>query len=166
MLRAGLVKNCRRCKSSVRLNCVYRKKIRQKTFSDNKKKGEKAQCTSDFSRFKLVLFLIFNKRGEKMQRTLHETKCSECNQVTLVPFKPTPGKPVYCKTCFAKRLTKQPTRTNMSHAFEPKQAWARRRQSQTVISQTRTLEAWRKQFSSSSTVQVAILCEETSLVFI
>ena len=42
MLRAGLVKNCRRCKSSVRLNCVYRKKVKGKSFTDNKKKGEKA----------------------------------------------------------------------------------------------------------------------------
>jgi hypothetical protein len=42
MLRAGLVKNCRRCKSSVRLNCTLKKKVKQKTFTDNKKKGEKA----------------------------------------------------------------------------------------------------------------------------
>jgi len=42
MLRAGLVKNCRRCKSSVRLNCVSRKKASKKTYTDNKKKGEKS----------------------------------------------------------------------------------------------------------------------------
>jgi hypothetical protein len=42
MLRAGLVKNCRRCKSSVRLNCVLRKKAGKKIYTDNKKKGEKA----------------------------------------------------------------------------------------------------------------------------
>ena len=42
MLRAGLVKNCRRCKSSVRLNCTLKKKGRTKIFTDNKKKGEKA----------------------------------------------------------------------------------------------------------------------------
>ena len=37
MLRAGLVKNCRRCKSSVRLNCVLRKKTGKKDYTDNKK---------------------------------------------------------------------------------------------------------------------------------
>ena len=42
MLRAGLVKNCRRCKSSVGLTCVYRKKASKKNYTDNKKKGEKA----------------------------------------------------------------------------------------------------------------------------
>ena len=126
MLRAGLVKNCRRCKSSVRLNCVYRKKIRQKTFSDNKKKGEKA-AQFPFRKERM-------NRGEKMsQRTLHEAKCTTCNQTAMVPFKPTPGKPVYCKTCFAKRSTLQPVGTSTNHNFEPKQAWARRRQSPTFI---------------------------------
>ncbi|MGD0407006.1 MAG: CxxC-x17-CxxC domain-containing protein [Candidatus Bathyarchaeia archaeon] len=61
------------------------------------------------------------------QRNVYEAKCTICNQIAIVPFKPTPGKPVYCKTCFAKRLTNQPIRTNTSNNFEPKQAWARRR---------------------------------------
>jgi hypothetical protein len=39
MLRAGLVKNCRRCKSSIRLNCTMRKKTTKKFFMDNKKKA-------------------------------------------------------------------------------------------------------------------------------
>ncbi len=39
-LRAGLVKNCRRCKSSVRITCTQRKKTGKKLFTDNKKKGE------------------------------------------------------------------------------------------------------------------------------
>jgi hypothetical protein len=39
ILRAGLVKNCRRCKSSVRTNCTFRKKATKKIFSDVKKKG-------------------------------------------------------------------------------------------------------------------------------
>jgi hypothetical protein len=40
ILIAGLVKNCRRCKSSVRVNCALRKKAGKKTYTDNKKKGE------------------------------------------------------------------------------------------------------------------------------
>ena len=39
-LRAGLVKNCRRCKSSIRLNCPIKKKVKKKTYTDTKKKGE------------------------------------------------------------------------------------------------------------------------------
>jgi len=38
--RAGLVKNCRRCKSSVRTTCTFRKKPVKKFYTDNKKKGE------------------------------------------------------------------------------------------------------------------------------
>ena len=40
MYRAGLVKNCRRCKSSIRTNCTLRKKTTKKVLTDNKKKGE------------------------------------------------------------------------------------------------------------------------------
>jgi hypothetical protein len=39
-LRAGLVKNCRKCKSSIRVNCALRKKSGKKTYADNKKRGE------------------------------------------------------------------------------------------------------------------------------
>jgi len=39
-LRAGLVKNCRRCKSSVRTTCTLRKKSKKKFYVDLKKKGE------------------------------------------------------------------------------------------------------------------------------
>jgi len=36
------------------------------------------------------------------ERTMHKTTCSECKQECEVPFKPTEGKPVYCKECYAK----------------------------------------------------------------
>ncbi|HLD42565.1 MAG TPA: CxxC-x17-CxxC domain-containing protein [Candidatus Nanoarchaeia archaeon] len=34
---------------------------------------------------------------------MHKATCSECGNECEVPFKPTQGKPVYCRTCFAKR---------------------------------------------------------------
>ncbi len=34
------------------------------------------------------------------QRELFDTVCSECGCETKVPFKPTEGKPVYCRECF------------------------------------------------------------------
>ena len=34
---------------------------------------------------------------------MHKATCSECNQECEVPFKPTEGKPVYCRDCFAKK---------------------------------------------------------------
>ena len=36
-------------------------------------------------------------------RPLFSAVCSECGKDTQVPFKPTAGKPVYCRDCFQKR---------------------------------------------------------------
>jgi CxxC-x17-CxxC domain-containing protein len=33
-------------------------------------------------------------------REMHKTTCSDCKQECEVPFKPTEGKPVYCRNCF------------------------------------------------------------------
>ncbi|HEV8359627.1 MAG TPA: CxxC-x17-CxxC domain-containing protein [Candidatus Thermoplasmatota archaeon] len=36
-------------------------------------------------------------------REMHDAVCGDCGQKTQVPFKPTEGRPVYCRDCFAKR---------------------------------------------------------------
>jgi len=36
-------------------------------------------------------------------REMHKTTCSECGKECEVPFKPTEGKPVYCKECYSKK---------------------------------------------------------------
>lgn len=36
-------------------------------------------------------------------REMHKAKCSECGRDCEVPFKPTEGKPVYCKECYMKK---------------------------------------------------------------
>ena len=33
----------------------------------------------------------------------HETACSQCDAITTVPFRPTPGRAVYCRPCLQKR---------------------------------------------------------------
>ena len=35
-------------------------------------------------------------------RVMHKAVCSECKKECEVPFKPTEGKPVYCRDCFSK----------------------------------------------------------------
>ena len=35
-------------------------------------------------------------------REMHDAVCADCKQACQVPFKPTEGKPVYCRDCFAK----------------------------------------------------------------
>ena len=36
-------------------------------------------------------------------REMHKAKCDECKKDCEVPFKPTEGKPVFCRECYAKR---------------------------------------------------------------
>ena len=36
-------------------------------------------------------------------REMHKATCSECGNECEVPFKPTEGKPVYCRDCYSKR---------------------------------------------------------------
>ena len=36
-------------------------------------------------------------------REMHKATCSECGNECEVPFKPSEGKPVYCKECYMKR---------------------------------------------------------------
>ena len=36
-------------------------------------------------------------------REMHKAVCSECKKECEVPFKPTEGKPVFCRECYAKR---------------------------------------------------------------
>lgn len=45
----------------------------------------------------------FRRRFNDGPREMHPAKCSECGKDCEVPFKPTEGKPVYCKECFTKR---------------------------------------------------------------
>ena len=42
-------------------------------------------------------------RNDFGPREMHKAVCSECKQECEVPFKPTEGKPVYCRDCFRKK---------------------------------------------------------------
>jgi CxxC-x17-CxxC domain-containing protein len=62
-----------------------------------------------------------------MQKTMFEIKCSDCGKQAMVPFKPTAGKPAYCRPCFSKHTFVQSGNIAKTNNFNPKQAWARRR---------------------------------------
>jgi len=40
-------------------------------------------------------------------REMHKTTCADCGNECEVPFKPTEGRPVYCRDCFAKHKPKR-----------------------------------------------------------
>jgi CxxC-x17-CxxC domain-containing protein len=42
------------------------------------------------------------------QRVETKTVCSQCGKETTVPFRPTQGRPVYCRECFQQRRTVGP----------------------------------------------------------
>ena len=69
------------------------------------------------------------------QKKMFEVKCTSCKQATTVPFEPTKGKPVYCKTCFAKRRTNRPVRSSEPIRLDINNAWAIRRDKHTRIKQ-------------------------------
>lgn len=45
----------------------------------------------------------FNKDRSFGPREMHKAVCTECGKECEVPFKPTEGKPVFCRDCFAKK---------------------------------------------------------------
>ena len=54
---------------------------------------------------KMVVYFDKRKPGsEPRERPREVTKvtCSDCGKVCEVPFKPTAGRPVYCRDCFSK----------------------------------------------------------------
>jgi CxxC-x17-CxxC domain-containing protein len=58
------------------------------------------------------------------QKRMFDVKCTDCGKSATVPFEPTKGKPVYCRTCFAKHRSNQPERSSVSTRFNMKNAWA------------------------------------------
>src|SRR5580658_6671483 len=59
------------------------------------------------------------KRARGSQRVRPETRttCSECGTETTVPFKPTQGRPVLCRSCFQKQVA-NPTREQETTAAQ------------------------------------------------
>lgn len=43
-----------------------------------------------------------NRRDDRDRPVMHQATCDECGNECEVPFKPSGGKPVYCKNCFNK----------------------------------------------------------------
>jgi CxxC-x17-CxxC domain-containing protein len=41
--------------------------------------------------------------GDFGPREMHKAVCAECGQECEVPFKPTEGRPVFCKECYKKK---------------------------------------------------------------
>ena len=43
-----------------------------------------------------------NKQVDRFNREMHKAKCADCGKDCEVPFKPSGGRPVYCRDCYRK----------------------------------------------------------------
>lgn len=49
----------------------------------------------------------FDRNRRSGDRTMHEAVCDSCGNKCEVPFRPTGGKPIYCKECFGKKSSQR-----------------------------------------------------------
>jgi len=46
---------------------------------------------------------MYNKDPFSGPREMHKATCYNCGEETEVPFTPSEGRPIYCKTCYQAR---------------------------------------------------------------
>ena len=51
----------------------------------------------------------------KEHRPMHKVICADCKKECEVPFKPSVGRPVYCKECFSKRKSGRSFKANIDN---------------------------------------------------
>jgi CxxC-x17-CxxC domain-containing protein len=63
------------------------------------------------------------RRFDDGPREMHKATCTECKKECEVPFKPTEGKPVFCKECYFKKKNAEDGGSGFRPRFErPAQA--------------------------------------------
>ena len=62
-------------------------------------------------------------------RTRHHATCHQCGKSTMVPFRPTQGKPVYCQSCFKTHRQGLPTTPNATISNTPPKSRSGKQQS-------------------------------------
>jgi CxxC-x17-CxxC domain-containing protein len=75
-------------------------------FHDKQFKNEPKRCKSCKSKRVAVLGAVpAGGNGHAYAKVETRTTCSQCGKDTTVPFKPTQGRPVFCRECFQQRRT-------------------------------------------------------------
>jgi CxxC-x17-CxxC domain-containing protein len=76
-------------------------------FHDKQFKNEPKRCKACKSKRVAVLGATPPPTGQNYHYTKVETRatCSQCGKETTVPFRPTQGRPVFCRECFQSRRT-------------------------------------------------------------
>jgi CxxC-x17-CxxC domain-containing protein len=70
-------------------------------FHDKQFKNEPKRCKA--CKAKRIAVLGATVPGQTPPKTETRTTCSQCGKETTVPFKPTQGRPVFCRECFQQK---------------------------------------------------------------
>jgi CxxC-x17-CxxC domain-containing protein len=75
-------------------------------FSDKQFKNEPKRCKECKSK-RVAVLAAPQAAGNSRGYTRVETRatCSQCGKDTTVPFRPTQGRPIFCRECFTQRKT-------------------------------------------------------------
>ena len=72
-------------------------------FHDKQFKNEPKRCKACKTKRVSVLGAIPHTPGQNFAKVETRTVCSQCGKETTVPFRPTQGRPVFCRECFQQR---------------------------------------------------------------
>jgi CxxC-x17-CxxC domain-containing protein len=72
-------------------------------FHDKQFKNEPKRCKACKTKRVSVLGATQSERGSGFPKVETRTVCSQCGKETTVPFRPTQGRPVFCRECFQQR---------------------------------------------------------------
>ncbi len=76
-------------------------------FFDKQFKNQPKRCKTCKSKRVAVLSAPPTSRGDRHRHARVETRavCSQCGKETTVPFRPTQGRPIFCRECFTQKKT-------------------------------------------------------------
>jgi len=74
-------------------------------FHDKQFKNEPKRCKGCKTKRASVVGTMPTTGNSSYQKVETRTICSQCGKETTVPFKPTQGRPVFCRECFQQRRT-------------------------------------------------------------
>jgi CxxC-x17-CxxC domain-containing protein len=69
--------------------------------------GKPVRCQECFRKNRPQRRFGGNRGFDRGPREMHKATCAECKKECEVPFKPTEGKPVFCKECFVKKKSSE-----------------------------------------------------------
>ena len=74
-------------------------------FHDKQFRNEPKRCKTCKAKRVAVLGAAPVVVGQNYSKVETRTTCSQCGKETTVPFRPTQGRPVFCRECFQQKRT-------------------------------------------------------------